>query len=48
LLTIPNGLITSHQAFLTREALTEIALTTVANISALGSPRAFVNGSVVT
>ena len=47
LLTFPNVLITSHQAFLTREALTEIACTTVANISALAGPRAFVNGSVV-
>jgi D-lactate dehydrogenase len=41
-------LITSHQAFLTREALTEIAGTTVANISALAGRRAFVEGSVVT
>jgi D-lactate dehydrogenase len=48
LLTFPNVLITSHQAFLTREALTEIARTTVANISALAGARAFVNGSVVT
>src|SRR5262244_363119 len=35
LLTFPNVLITSHQAFLTGEALTDIARTTVANISAL-------------
>ena len=48
LLTFPNVLITSHQAFLTRESLTEIARTTVANISALAGPRAFVNGPVVT
>jgi D-lactate dehydrogenase len=48
LLTFPNVLITSHQAFLTREALTEIARTTVANVSALAGPRAFVNGLVVT
>ena len=48
LLTFPNVLITSHQAFLTREALTEIARTTVANISALAGPRSFVKGSVVT
>lgn len=32
LLTFPNVLITSHQAFLTREALKNIAETTVANI----------------
>ena len=48
LLTFPNVLITSHQAFLTREALTEIACTTVANISALAGPRSFVKDSVVT
>jgi D-lactate dehydrogenase len=48
LLTFPNVLITSHQAFLTREALSEIACTTVANISALGGERSFVEGSVVT
>jgi D-lactate dehydrogenase len=48
LLTFPNVLITSHQAFLTREALTEIARTTVANISALASHGSFVEGSVVT
>ena len=48
LLTFPNVLITSHQAFLTREALTEIARTTVANISAAGGQESFVEGSVVT
>jgi D-lactate dehydrogenase len=48
LLTFPNVLITSHQAFLTREALCEIARTTAANISALDSQRSFVEGSVVT
>jgi D-lactate dehydrogenase len=34
LLTFPNVLITSHQAFLTREALANIAETTLANVSA--------------
>ena len=34
LLTFPNILITGHQAFFTREALTAIAETTIANISA--------------
>ena len=34
LLTFPNVLITSHQAFLTREALTNIAETTLANVRA--------------
>ena len=33
LLTFPNVLITSHQAFLTREALQNIAKTTLQNIS---------------
>lgn len=34
LLTFPNVLITGHQAFFTHESLTEIAQTTLANISA--------------
>jgi len=34
LLTFPNVLITSHQAFLTREALTSIANTTLASVAA--------------
>jgi D-lactate dehydrogenase len=48
LLTFPNVLITSHQAFLTHEALSEIANTTVANISALSRQGPFLDGSVVT
>jgi D-lactate dehydrogenase len=48
LLTFPNVLITSHQAFLTREALTEIACTTAGNIAALAGQEPFVDGSVVT
>jgi D-lactate dehydrogenase len=48
LLTFPNVLITSHQAFLTREALSEIACTTVTNISTLTGQASFVDGSVVT
>ncbi len=35
LLTFPNVLITAHQAFFTHEALTHIAETTIANLSAL-------------
>ena len=35
LLTFPNVVITAHQAFLTREALAEIARVTVANIQSL-------------
>ena len=48
LLTFPNVLITAHQAFLTREALSDIARTTVANLQALGSGQPFVEGSVLT
>jgi len=48
LLTFPNVLITSHQAFLTNEALTDIARTTVANILTLAGEESFVEGSVVT
>jgi D-lactate dehydrogenase len=48
LLTFPNVLITSHQAFLTRKALSEIAHTTVTNISTLAGQKSFVEGSVVT
>ena len=47
LLTFPNVLITSHQAFLTREALADIARTTVANLVALDCGRPFVEGSVL-
>ena len=48
LLTFPNVLITSHQAFLTREALSDIARTTVANLEALAAGKSFVEGSVLT
>jgi D-lactate dehydrogenase len=48
LLTFPNVLITSHQAFLTSEALADIAQTTVANLEALAAGRPFVQGSVLT
>jgi D-lactate dehydrogenase len=48
LLTFPNVLITSHQAFLTNEALSDIARTTIANMSALSGRGAFVEGSVLT
>jgi D-lactate dehydrogenase len=37
LLTFPNVLITGHQAFFTREALTAIAETTIANIDAFAT-----------
>jgi D-lactate dehydrogenase len=48
LLTFPNVLITAHQAFLTREALADIARTTVANLTALAAGQPFVEGSVLT
>jgi len=48
LLTFPNVLITSHQAFLTREALADIARTTVANLAALASGNPYVEGSLLT
>jgi len=46
LLTFRNVLVTSQHAFLTGEALAEIACTTVANITARGD--SFVEGSVLT
>ena len=48
LLTFPNVLITAHQAVLTREALSDIARTTVANLRALAAGLPFVEGSVLT
>ncbi len=47
LLTFPNVLVTSHQAFLTREALLEIATTTVENILALAGGRPLLPGTVL-
>jgi len=41
LLTFPNVLITAHQAFLTHEALAEIARVTVANLAAFASSEPF-------
>jgi D-lactate dehydrogenase len=41
LLTFPNVLVTSHQAFLTREALTEIARVTTENVIRFGGGGAF-------
>lgn len=46
LLVFPNVLITAHQAFLTREALAEIARVTVTNLAA--GPGGFLPGTVVT
>ena len=43
LLTFPNVLVTSHQAFLTREALTNIARTTLQNVADFEAGRALEN-----
>ena len=43
LLTFPNVLLTSHQAFLTQEALSNIAQTTLQNISDFESGKSLVN-----
>ncbi|MGV3613777.1 MAG: 2-hydroxyacid dehydrogenase [Fimbriimonas sp.] len=40
LLTFPNVLVTGHQAFLTEEALTQIAQVTLANVTAFAEGRA--------
>lgn len=47
LLTFPNVLITSHQAFLTREALGQIAATTLANLDRLAMGAEWVEGTLV-
>ena len=41
LLMFPNVIVTAHQAFFTREAMSEIAQTTLANVAAwqAGTPR---------
>ena len=45
LLTFPNVLITAHQAFLTREALAEIARVTTENLVAFGAGKPFLEGT---
>ena len=45
LLTFPNVLITAHQAFLTREALAEIARVTTANLIAFAAGKPFLDGT---
>jgi len=47
LLTFPNVLITAHQAFLTREALAEIARVTVANLVAFATGQPFLPGTTL-
>jgi D-lactate dehydrogenase len=48
LLTFPNVLITAHQAFLTQEALAEIARVTAANLVAFGKGEPFLEGTTLT
>ncbi len=48
LLTFPNVLITAHQAFLTNEALAEIARVTVSNLLAFASGQPFLPETVLT
>src|SRR6186713_1314634 len=48
LLTFPNVLITAHQAFLTHEALGEIARVTVTNLVAFGNNQPLLAGTVLT
>ena len=47
LLTFPNVLITAHQAFLTREALSEIARVTTANLLQLETGEPFLAGTAL-
>jgi D-lactate dehydrogenase len=47
LLTFPNVIITAHQAFLTREALSQIAGVTVENIRAFSAGKPFLEGTVL-
>lgn len=47
LLTFPNVIITAHQAFLTREALGEIARVTIENIRAFAGNKTLLDGTVL-
>jgi D-lactate dehydrogenase len=47
LLTFPNVLITSHQAFLTREALLEIARVTAENLARFEAGMPFIEGTTL-
>jgi D-lactate dehydrogenase len=47
LLTFPNVLITAHQAFLTHEALNDIATTTVENVRRLIAGEPFLEGTLL-
>jgi D-lactate dehydrogenase len=47
LLSFPNVLITSHQAFLTREALLEIARVTAENLARFAAGKPFIDGTTL-
>jgi len=47
LLTFPNVLVTAHQAFFTREALSEIARVTVENVRRFANKEALLEGTVL-
>jgi len=47
LLIFPNVLITAHQAFLTQEALSEIARVTTENILTLETGESFLEGTTL-
>ena len=47
LCSFPNVVITSHQAFFTREALAQIAHTTLANAHAYATDKNFIESSIV-
>jgi D-lactate dehydrogenase len=47
LLTFPNVIITAHQAFLTSEALSDIARITTGNIKAFAQKKPFIDGTVL-
>lgn len=47
LLTFPNVLITAHQAFLTQEALGEIARVTIENLMAFDAAKPFLEGTTL-
>ena len=48
LLTFPNVLITAHQAFLTQEALAEIARVTATNLASFGKGEPFLTDTALT
>jgi D-lactate dehydrogenase len=47
LLTFPNVLVTAHQAFFTREALSEIARVTVENVRRFANKEALLEGTIL-